>query len=204
MKKELLNIRETAEMLGISTDTLRNWDNEGKLIAIRTAGNHRRYRLEDISKMLDSDKECRCKGSLLEDKTVVYCYVCGDILHRGHILHLKNSKSMGDFLIVGVLTDEAVMEKKPMPLIKFEERIELVECLKMVDMVVPQHEYAPHVNVLNLKPDILMESTSHDDELVEESKKCIESIGGKLIISSYYPDQSSTNIKNKIKEREQK
>jgi len=131
----------------------------------------------------------------------VYAYVCGDILHRGHILHLKNCKKMGDCLIVGVLTDEAVMEKKPRPLIPFEERIELVECLKMVDMVVPQHTYAPHTNVLNLKSDILMESTSHDDELIEESRKCIEGIGGKLIISSYYPHQSSTNIKNKINGR---
>ena len=43
---------------------------------------------------------------------LVYAYVCGDILHEGHLLQLENAKAMGDKLIVGVLTDEAIMEKK--------------------------------------------------------------------------------------------
>ena len=42
---------------------------------------------------------------------VVYAYVCGDILHEVHLLQLENAKALGDKLIVGVLTDKAVMEK---------------------------------------------------------------------------------------------
>ncbi len=140
------------------------------------------------------------KKGFLKDKTVVYCYVCGDILHKGHLLHLRNSALLGDFLIVGVLTDEAVMEKKDKPIICFEERIELVESLRMVDMAVPQATYSPSSNVREFQPDILMESDSHSKELIEESKKCIEGLGGKLIVASYYSEQSSTKIKNTIKE----
>jgi len=205
MEKKLLNISETSKKLGVSTDTLRNWDKTGKLKPIRTKGNHRRYKIEDITKILsldigiiDDDK--LDKNDLRKDKIIVYTYVCGDILHRGHLLYLRNAALLGDFLIVGVLTDEAVMEKKKKPIICFEERIELVECLKMVDTAVPQSQYSPCLNIKNLKPDVLMESNSHDEKLIKESKKSMEELGGKVVISSYYPCQSSTEIKNKIKE----
>jgi len=134
-----------------------------------------------------------------DDKVIVYAYVCGDILHRGHILHLKNSKKMGDILIVGVLTDEAVMEKKDKPIISFEERLEMVSSLEYVDAAVPQDDYAPWKNVRNIKPDILMESESHDDNILNGSREVVDSIGARLIITPYYSLQSSTTIKNKIK-----
>ncbi len=195
-KNNLINITTAAEILGVSKDTLRNWDKSGKLKSIRTPGNHRRYIEKDIIK-LSGDKEN--KNYLFKNKVVVYTYVCGDILHRGHLLYLKNAALLGDFLIVGVLTDEAVMEKKKKPVMCFEERIELVGCLKMVDMAVPQSTYSPSLNIKSLKPDILMESDSHDDDLIEEGRKCMEEINGRIVIAAYYPYQSSTDIKDKIK-----
>jgi len=210
MKKQeqnfLISLSKASELLGVSKDTLRNWDASGKLKSIRTQGGHRRYNKSDVLNIINMHKidgwkekqECQQRP---KDKVVVYTYVCGDILHKGHILYLRNAASLGDFLIVGVLTDEAVMEKKSKPLISFEERIEIVGCLRMVDMVVPQYEYAPHLNVRNLNPNILIESTSHSDELIQESIACMEGIGGRVIVSAYYPYQSSTEIKNKINER---
>jgi len=53
--------------------------------------------------------------------------------------------------------------------------------------------------VKKIKPDILMESTSHTDEAIEEAREVMESIGGEVIVIPYYPSQSSTNIKNQIK-----
>ena len=47
---------------------------------------------------------------------VVYSYYCLDILHIGHIIDLKKSKEVAGengTLIIGILTDEAIMEKKP-------------------------------------------------------------------------------------------
>lgn len=46
--KKLLSIGKTANILGVHIDTLREWDKEGKLTPVKTPGNHRRYRLEDI------------------------------------------------------------------------------------------------------------------------------------------------------------
>lgn len=49
MDKELLTIREAAEFLGVSIDTLRRWDKSGKLIAVRKeGGTHRYYKRGDL------------------------------------------------------------------------------------------------------------------------------------------------------------
>ncbi len=48
-EERMLRIREAAEMLGVSIDTLRRWDKSGKLVAIRKdGGTHRYYREKDV------------------------------------------------------------------------------------------------------------------------------------------------------------
>ena len=135
---------------------------------------------------------------------LVYSYYVLDIVHKGHLLMMKNAKAIaGDDgkLIVGILTDEAVMEKKERPTLPFEERIELAGAIKYVDIAVAQETYSPLPNVKRIKPDILMESASHDEAAVEEAREYMESINGKVIALPYFPSQSSTGIKDKIKEK---
>ncbi len=128
---------------------------------------------------------------------IIYAYVCGDILHEGHLLQLENSKALGDKLIVGVLTDKAVMEKKEKPTQSFRERLRLVQSLKCVDCAIPQHEYSPLNNLKAIQPDIHMESASHIGN--PYLKKLKKEFKGRIIMTPYYPETSSTDIKNKIK-----
>ena len=134
----------------------------------------------------------------------VYSYYVMDIMHKGHILMMKNAKAIAGKdgkLIVGILTDEAVMEKKPRPTLSFNERMQLAEAIKYIDLVVPQDTYSPLKNVKGIKPDILMESTSHSDEAIKEAETVVSDWGGKVITLPYYPDISSTKIKQKIRKR---
>lgn len=133
---------------------------------------------------------------------LVYSYYVLDILHKGHLLMMKNAKAIAGKdgkLIVGILTDEAVMEKKDRPILSFEERVELASSIKYVDVVITQETYSPLPNVKRIKPDVLMESASHDEGAIEEAKKIMESINGKVIVVPYFPLQSSAMIKNKIR-----
>jgi cytidyltransferase-like protein len=128
-----------------------------------------------------------------------YAYVVADLLHIGHLKHLEACKSLCDKLIVGVLTDEATMEKKPKPIISFEERLEMVKALKCVNIAIRQDTYSPLSNVEQLNIDILFESVSHTKESIFEAKRLMEKfLKGKLIVMPYYDKQSSTEIKNKI------
>ncbi len=132
---------------------------------------------------------------------IVYSYYVLDLVHKGHLKMMENAKAIAGKdgkSIVGILTDEAVMELKPRPIISFDERFDLANAIKYVDLVVAQETYSPLPNVKKIKPDILMESSSHTDEAIKDARKVMENIGGKVIVIPYYPSQSSSNIKEKI------
>ena len=133
---------------------------------------------------------------------LVYSYYALDIVHKGHLEMMRNAKAIaGDDgkLIVGILTDEAVMEEKPRPVVSFNERVELARSIKYVDLVVAQEKYSPLETIKRLKPDILMESTSHNEKEVEKLTEYMKSINGRVITIPYYPHTCSTDIKNSIK-----
>jgi len=132
---------------------------------------------------------------------LVYSYYVLDLVHKGHLEMMKNAKAIAGEdgkLIVGILTDEAVMEKKKKPVLSFDERVELAGSIKYVDLVVAQETYSPLPNVKKIRPDILMESASHTDEAIEDARKVMEELHGRVIVIPYYPSQSSTGIKEKI------
>jgi glycerol-3-phosphate cytidylyltransferase len=62
-----------------------------------------------------------------------------DLFHIGHLNILRESKKRCELLIVGVSTDEVVMQyKKKKPIIPFAERVAIVEAIKYADKVVSQ------------------------------------------------------------------
>ena len=134
---------------------------------------------------------------------IVYTYIVLDVIHEGHLLYLRNAKAIAGVdgrLIVGVLTDEAVMEKKERPIMPFRERLKIAESIKFIDLVVPQETYSPLPNVRGIKPNVLQESSSHDRKMINEARKCMAELGGRLIVTPYFPFQSSSRIKEKINE----
>lgn len=77
------------------------------------------------------------KESIVGYTTGVY-----DLFHIGHLNILKKSKSLCDYLIVGVSTDEVVEKnKKKKPVIPFEERLEIIKSIRYVDKAIPQTGY---------------------------------------------------------------
>ena len=54
---ELLTIKETADYLNVSQDTLRKWDRSGKLKPLKTAGGHRRYDISSLNEFIGLEKK---------------------------------------------------------------------------------------------------------------------------------------------------
>ena len=133
---------------------------------------------------------------------LVYSYFVLDIVHRGHLMMLKNSKAIAGpegRLIVGIVSDEAVLDKKgKLPTLGFAERLELAASIKYVDLVVGQKNYTPYENIKNIAPNILMESESHSEAQIDTGRKIMSDLGGRVIVMPYFDDQSSTLIKSKI------
>jgi len=72
-------------------------------------------------------------------KTVI-TYGTYDLLHKGHILLLQRARALGDRLIVGLSTDEFNWNSKQKICVQpYEERKLILEALRYVDMVIPEH-----------------------------------------------------------------
>ena len=91
---------EFADNVGVSTRTLRRWDASGKLIAKRTASNHRYYDETDIRQLYNIKEEPR--------KTIVYCRVSS----AGQKNDLKSQiQAMEQFcLSSGLIVDDWIQE----------------------------------------------------------------------------------------------
>lgn len=78
------------------------------------------------------------------NKKLVIGYTTGvfDLFHVGHMNILQGARSLCDYLIVGVSTDELVQQEKGIaPFIPFNERISIVENMRFVDKTVSQDSY---------------------------------------------------------------
>lgn len=71
----------------------------------------------------------------------VITYGTFDLIHHGHINILKKAKEYGDYLIVGLSSDEFNMLKGKAAYYSFEERKMILEAIKYVDEVIPEHNW---------------------------------------------------------------
>ncbi len=123
----------------------------------------------------------------VENRTVYMCF-SADILHGGHMKIIKKASKLGK-LIVGVLSDEAIMSYKRFPIIPFEERKLMFENLASVYKVVKQNRLSYKENIRALKPDYVV----HGDEWKDNFQKtirnevieCLSEYGGKVVEFPY-------------------
>ena len=85
----------------------------------------------------------------------VYCTISSEIITKKEILLISNASKYGD-VTVGILTDKAIAEYKRIPLIKFEDRFEIISNIKYVKNVIPQSTRDYSNNLKLLKPDYVI------------------------------------------------
>ena len=66
----------------------------------------------------------------------VYTCIVGDLFHAGHVSFLRQAKSEGDHLIVGVCSDEECQACKRKTIMNFKERILVIESCRYVDEII--------------------------------------------------------------------
>ena len=135
-------------------------------------------------------------------KKVAFTNGCFDILHRGHIRCLREAKSWGDVLIVGLNSDSSVrkIKGKKRPILPQDDRAEILASLEMVDYVLVFDEDTPHRVISALVPDVLVKGGDYGkDEIV--GKDVVESSGGKVVRVKEVRGKSTRNIIKKIASR---
>lgn len=87
----------------------------------------------------------------------ILTYGTYDLLHYGHIRLLKRAKALGDYLIVALSTDEFNELKGKKAYHSYEERKEMLEAIRYVDLVIPEDNWEQKINdVKEYKVDVVV------------------------------------------------
>jgi glycerol-3-phosphate cytidylyltransferase len=76
----------------------------------------------------------------------VLTYGTYDLLHYGHINLLKRAKELGDYLIVGLSTDEFNEIKGKKAYHNYETRKLMLEAIRYVDLVIPEENWSQKID----------------------------------------------------------
>ncbi len=124
-----------------------------------------------------------------------------DLFHVGHLNILRKAKAECDLLIVGVSTDELVLEyKQRLPVIPYEERKLIVEGIRYVDKVVPQLNRDKIAAWEHLLFDVMFVGDDwKGDALFSEVEKRFNQVGVEVVYFPYTRGVSTTMVKEKIR-----
>lgn len=122
--------------------------------------------------------------------TVVFTNGCFDILHRGHVECLRQSKDLGDKLIVGLNSDDSVRRLKgsKRPVNKQDDRIAVLQAIRWVDEVIVFDEDTPYRLIQEVKPDIITKGGDYKQENVVGNDLA------RVVILPYLIGRSTTGI----------
>lgn len=76
----------------------------------------------------------------------VLTYGTFDLFHLGHLRILERAKSLGDYLIVAISSDEFNKVKGKKCVYPYDHRAQIVEAIKFVDKVIPETEWEQKIN----------------------------------------------------------
>jgi len=80
------------------------------------------------------------------NKKVIITYGTFDLFHIGHLRILKRAKSLGDYLIVALSSDNFNILKHKQTSICYEHRKEILESIKYVDLVIKEDSWEQKIN----------------------------------------------------------
>ena len=134
-----------------------------------------------------------------KEQVIVFTNGCFDIIHSGHLDLLKEARSYGDKLIVGLNSDKSISKLKgpERPIIDQSERKKILSALKFVDEVIIFNEENPLKLIKKLKPSILVKGADYTKEQVVGGE-FVESYGGQIKLVKLVKGKSTSNIINKI------
>ena len=162
------------------------------------AGSH--AKLVDWPALLDVRHRARAAG-----KTVVWTNGCFDLVHIGHVRNLQAARALGDFLVVGVNSDESVrrLKGRDRPLVPQAERAEMLAAFACVDYVIVFDEPTPEAALARLRPDIHCKGSDYappSGKAIPEAG-VVASYGGRIEFLPFVPGRSTSALIERVRNR---
>lgn len=125
-----------------------------------------------------------------------------DMFHIGHLNILRRAKEQCEYLIVGVSTDENVMQyKHKKPVIQYEQRKAIVEAIRYVDQVVPQENMDKFEAWKRLHFEVMFHGSDwKGSQMFNETERKLAEVGCDVVFLPHTEGVSSTLLTNKAKD----
>lgn len=162
---------------------------------IADSGSRSPSNLVSRPRLLEIRRRLRAAG-----KTVVFTNGCFDLLHRGHVEYLREARTLGDALMVGLNSDTSVAALKGpgRPLMPQQDRAALLCELRSVSYVCIFHEPSVAGLVAELLPDVLVKGGDYSlAEVV--GREAVEEAGGTVRTLSLRAGASSSDLVRRLR-----
>jgi len=133
-------------------------------------------------------------------KTLVFTNGVFDILHVGHVRYLSEARALGDALVVAINSDRSVHELKGTgrPLMKEDERAEILAALRAVDYVTVFDDVSPRSLIARLLPDVLVKGGDYTLDQIHGREE-VEAGGGRVVSLPFVEGVSTSEIISRMK-----
>lgn len=135
---------------------------------------------------------------------VVYTALGTDVIHEGHLNILKHAQEYGT-VIVGALSDKALIRYSRFPTVSQEERVKLYESLEGVSRVIIQDDYLYDDVIATLKPDYVVHGDNWQNGPERAIRNNIEGLlatyGGALIEVPYTRSEQARKVDQQLREK---
>lgn len=125
------------------------------------------------------------------------CHGCFDIVHLGHIHHLRQASSLVDCLIVSITADEFVNKGPNRPIFSDQVRAEFIASIRYCDHAIVSHSETAELIISNLRPNVFFKGAdyrSSADPRVTAERALVESNGGRVILTDDMVMDSTSRI----------
>jgi len=133
----------------------------------------------------------------------VYVGMSADLIHPGHMNIIKEAAKYGN-VIIGLLTDKAIASYKRLPALTYDQRKDIIENIKHVSNVVPQHSLSYVKNLQKYKPDYVVHGDDWKSGVQKKTRQTVidtlKEWNGELIEIPYTKGISSTQLHTSLKE----
>lgn len=154
-----------------------------------------RGKIGSIEELAAIAAEARRKGG-----KIVLAHGVFDLLHMGHVRHLKAAKQHGSHLMVTVTADEHVNKGPDRPVFSDHLRAEMLAALEMVDFVAINHAPSAEPAIRAIRPDVYVKGSDYRETAADvtgkiaDERAAVEAHGGRIVFTDELTFSSSAII----------
>jgi rfaE bifunctional protein nucleotidyltransferase chain/domain len=131
---------------------------------------------------------------------IVFTNGCFDILHAGHVEYLQQARKQGDYLVVGLNSDQSIRSIKGegRPINAESQRARVLAALGCVDSVVVFSDDTPLGLLTALLPQVMVKGADWPEDAIVGAKE-VKANGGTVVRIAFATETSTTGIIAKIR-----